>query len=523
MQHHKQVKRFVAPTMTRALDLVREEMGPEAVILSSQRVAEGVEIITSLEPDLPTRGIDVRREFGRHFDAELDTAFSSDSAWKTQAGAERVAADYGGHAEINNASQGRPLKGEELAREIERARERMLAAKRQAKTQQEQVSAPVENRSRPRYEPQPQPVEQRYTQQRVEENYVPPKMEVEHIQSETRFQQQPQEPQYQSHQPQQQRQHFDEDEKLRNLQAELADMRMLLEQQLWRMSENSGLNSNAHSIPQQVQLPPSFSLLNQHLARLGLPEAVTQQLMQTTGRHTRVSDAWRECMAKLAKQIPVTSKNLVNNGGIYAFVGPTGVGKTTTIAKLAARYVLEHGPGKVALITTDTYRVGAYDQLRSLGRILNVPVRAVDGEHTLLTLIASLRNFPLILIDTAGFRHGDPLLQDQLAKLDSCQAIKRILVMSSNSQLQSLTASTHAYSSRQGIDACVLTKVDETASLGEAMGVILNKQIPVAYISNGQEIPKDIAPATGHSIVASAVALLRPTSESAVSVAGGSP
>ena len=282
-------------------------------------------------------------------------------------------------------------------------------------------------------------------------------------------------------------------------------MRMLLEQQLWHMSHRE----EPLSMPQQINMPVGFSVLNENMSRLGLPNGIAESLLSLSGGHSKVSVSWRNCMARLAKDIPVAQQDLVSKGGIFAFVGQTGVGKTTTIAKLAARYVLEQGPGKVALVTTDTYRVGAYDQLRSLGRILNVPVRAVDAENSLITVLAKLRQFPLILIDTAGFRHGDPLLKDQLKKLDSCPGLKRILVMACNSQQQTMKASTHAYKSNNGIDACVLTKLDEAASLGEAIGVVLERGIPVAYTTDGQEIPKDIKPARGHQMVAAAVALMK--------------
>lgn len=204
---------------------------------------------------------------------------------------------------------------------------------------------------------------------------------------------------------------------------------------------------------------------------------------------------------------------MVSGGGVFAFVGPTGVGKTTTIAKLAARFVLENGPGKVAIITTDTYRVGAHDQLRSLGRILGVPVRALDKDHSLPVLLASLKQFPLILVDTAGFRQGDALLKEQLRQLDTCPTMRRILVMACNSQLQTLKASVHAYAGMRGVDACVITKVDESLSMGEALSVLVEKSVPVAYTTDGQEIPKDIAPASGHALIAKAVALAKQAQE----------
>ncbi|SMF36580.1 flagellar biosynthesis protein FlhF [Alteromonadaceae bacterium Bs31] len=471
------VKRFVAPSMRRALDLVREELGPEAVILSSQKVPGGVEVVTSLEPDLPTRGIDVRREFGRNFDAELDRAMPSDSAWQMQAGVDQAAAQYSGRVELNEPGQ--PAKrGEQLAREIERARERMMDAKRRAKEGEQPISQLAEAPA-----PRPEPTAEHKAHK--------------------------QEERAQSYAPEQQSTHSQaaavDEARLDSLQSELADMRMLLEQQFWRMSKSE----EPVSMPQQINMPVSFSVLNEHMNRLGLPSEIAQRLLSEAGPSNKVSTSWRNCMARLAKNIPVEQQDMLGKGGIFAFVGQTGVGKTTTIAKLAARYVLDHGPGKVALVTTDTYRVGAYDQLRSLGRILNVPVRAVDSENSLITVLAKLRQFPLILIDTAGFRHGDPLLKDQLRKLDSCPGLKRILVMACNSQQQTMKASTHAYKSSSGIDACVLTKLDEAASLGEAIGVVLERGIPVAYTTDGQEIPKDIKRASGHQMVAAAVALMK--------------
>lgn len=473
------VKRFTAPTMRRALQMVREELGPEAVILSSQRTNKGVEVVTSLEPDFPTRGIDVRREFGRNFDADLDQPLSSDSAWRTQAGVEQAAMSYGARAEVNGSDRS----PEELAREIERARERMLAARRR-ESDVEKPSAKARSvaqtygGARAYREDRRDDVDQnRHSQNHNSQNHHDWDIGV----------------------------HADDDQRLEALQSELADMRLLLEQQLWRMSNNT----SQVNMPQQVSLPASYSVVEDHLARLGLCENLTNELLSSIPSQSRPSHAWRDCMSTLSRRVPVVKDDLIGKGGIFAFVGPTGVGKTTTIAKLAARFVLDNGAGKVAIVTTDTYRVGAHDQLRSLGRILGVPVRAVDKDHSLLTVLASLKQFRLILVDTAGFRQGDRLLKQQMAQLDACPAMKRVLVLAANSQLQSLKASTHAYNSRRGIDACVLTKLDESASLGEAISVVLQKSLPVAYTTDGQEIPKNISRASGRALVAKAVAMLK--------------
>lgn len=471
------VKRFTAPTMRRALQMVREELGPEAVILSSQRTGKGVEVVTSLEPDFPTRGIDVRREFGRNFDADLDRPLPSDSAWRAQAGVEQAAMTYGARAEINGSDRS----PEELAREIERARERMLAARRQERDAEKPSAG---GRS----------VAETYGgAQSYREDH--PGRENRHSQNRHA----------QNHNDWDTGVHADDDQRLEALQSELADMRLLLEQQLWRMSNNASQTN----MPQQVSLPAGYSLVEDHLARLGLCENLANELLSSIPSQSRPSHAWRDCMSTLSRRVPVVKDDLIGKGGIFAFVGPTGVGKTTTIAKLAARFVLENGAGKVAIVTTDTYRVGAHDQLRSLGRILGVPVRAVDKDHSLLTVLASLKQFRLILVDTAGFRQGDRLLKQQMAQLDACPAMKRVLVLAANSQLQSLKASTHAYTSRRGIDACVLTKLDESASLGEAISVVLQKSLPVAYTTDGQDIPKNISRASGHALVARAVAMLK--------------
>lgn len=548
--NNKQMKRFVASSMRRALDLVRDELGPDAVILSSKKVPEGVEVITAVETEMPTPAMTARQEFGGHFDTELDTAMSSDMAWQMQAGVEQAAAHYEGRLEMNQPGSAPLRKGEQLAMEIERARERMLAAKREANERQSafdryheprtgaerkpsKSSAGVQATVFAEQEQQFAPGSRRARQADLKQNYH------------TGFDTQPdqrgfahQTPQH-SAQPRsreampsdfQQQAHYripemdslaqsggaikndQENQRLEQLQSELADMRMILEQQLWRM----GQQQQPASAPSQINMPVGFNVLHDHMARLGIPEDLAQRLLSEAGTHDKVSKTWRQCMARLAHDIPVQTQDMVEQGGIFAFVGQTGVGKTTTIAKLAARYVLKHGAGKVALVTTDTYRVGAYDQLRSLGRILNVPVRAVDGENSLITVLAKLKQFPLILIDTAGFRHGDPLLKDQLRKLDSYPAIQKVLVMACNSQLQTMKASTHAYNSARPVEACVLTKLDEAASLGEAISVVLERQIPVAYTTDGQEIPKDITQASGHKLIAAAVAMLKQPSDSGV-------
>lgn len=477
------VKRFVAPDMRRALDLVRQEMGPDAIILSSQRTPDGIEIITSTELDYQTRGVQERQDFGRQFDEEVDVPFESDQAWKAQAGIADAARKYVRQTPINNN------RAEQLAQEIEDARERMLAAKRHEKTKisEPQGFTPSANRA--------EQLQRRMAEQATSQPARP-------AASVDRQMAGLQEQVHRLSAEQSRQTNAEDDERLVELRGEIADMRMLLEQQMWRMREGEGAASSGQPTS------ASAELLQTHLSALGLPNKLVKQLALSAKPGKRLNTAWRESLAVLAKQIPTDQADRVSAGGVFAFIGPTGVGKTTTIAKLAARYVLEHGLGKVALITTDTYRVGAHDQLRSLGRILNVPVRVVDQERSLPSVVASLKAFPLVLIDTAGFRQGDPLLKEQEAQLDACAGIERILVLACNSQMQTLKASAHAYSGG-AVSGCVLTKLDETASLGEALSVIIEQRLPVLYSTHGQAIPNDIAVASAASLVSKAVALMK--------------
>ena len=510
------VKRFVAPDMRRALDLVRQEMGPNAIILSSQRTREGVEIITSTDLDVVARGGEERKDFGSRFDDELDQPLASDAAWQAHEGLAEAVRTHSTPTPPKNDSKRR----EQLALEIEAARERMLAAKRgelpkpassaasvippvtdtvhwqesaHGKTSRSRLAAESVNHRRPAA-----PAVQKEDDQRqsVDRQMAGLQEQIKHLTEE-----------------QARRDKEQEDRRLAALQNELADMRMLMEQQMWRMQEQG------HPITAPMTSPVQDAL-QAHLATLGLPAGLVKKLALAAKPGKRIAAAWRDALALLTKQIATDTSDRVQKGGVFAFVGPTGVGKTTTIAKLAARYVLEHGLGKVALVTTDTYRVGAHDQLRSLGRILNVPVRVVDQERGLPTVIASLKNYPLILIDTAGFRQGDPLLKEQEALLDSCSGLERILVLACNNQLQTLKASVHAHSGGK-LRGCVLTKMDEAGSLGEALGVVIQQKLPVLYCTDGQAIPNDLAVASAAALVAKAVGVMKAQKESLAAGSAG--
>jgi flagellar biosynthesis protein FlhF len=485
-----QVKRFIAADMRRALEMVRQDLGPDAIILSSNRVPEGVELLTTLGSDSELAQLQ-NQPFGRLNSASAapllsDGQFAGGLVKALQPDARTpVLTKLPNHPNAGKS-------GRELAEEIERARQKMSMTKKAEESAKELMVGKNTkvNAGIPRGD-----FAKTFSQ--VETATVKSSGKTSFVSAADKY-------------PLVEDKSLDFSEnnstQIAELQADIADMRFLLEQQLDRLTGVSIQKSDS----------PVINSIMRRLERVGLPSDVVSKISEKVRKHKTVNEAWPDALANLAHQLPIQGRDIVDQGGVFAFVGPTGAGKTTTIGKLAARYVLQHGADKVALITTDTYRIAAHDQLRSLARILRVPVRVVNESQSLEGLLKSLRHCTLILIDTAGFRHGDPQLKMQLESLAMLRQIKTYLVMSSNSQSQMLKASVHAYGVAN-LQGCVLTKLDETASLGEAMGVIMQSGLPVAYTTDGQDIPKHIEVAKAHQLVAKAVSLLKSNSVSILS------
>ena len=200
--------------------------------------------------------------------------------------------------------------------------------------------------------------------------------------------------------------------------------------------------------------------------------------------------AWVKGAADRSLHTVGSEGDIVDQGGVYALVGPTGVGKTTTTAKLAARCVLRHGPSKVALVTTDGYRIGAHEQLRIYGRILGVSVYLVKDALELRQTLSELQHKHMVLIDTMGMSQKDKLVPELTDMLSGCD-VKRLLLLSSTSRGDTLDDVVRAYSG-DNLAGCILTKIDEAASLAAALDVIMRNGLPLHYVSNGQRVPEDI-------------------------------
>lgn len=188
----------------------------------------------------------------------------------------------------------------------------------------------------------------------------------------------------------------------------------------------------------------------------------------------------------------VVDVDLVEGSGTYALVGPTGVGKTTTVAKIGARCAMRHGAQQVAFVTTDSYRVGAEDQLRVYAKLLGTPVFAARDGAELDVTLEDIKRRRLVLVDTIGMGQRDQRLADQLRLLSTAgQGVRRILVIAANTQISALEDVIRRYG-EGGLDGCILTKIDEAVRLGEVLDVVVRHRLPVHYLSNGQRVPEDL-------------------------------
>ena len=197
-------------------------------------------------------------------------------------------------------------------------------------------------------------------------------------------------------------------------------------------------------------------------------------------------------MALLCRHLPMINDTTSVTGGITAIVGPTGAGKTTTIAKLAARWCMLHGSQDLALVSTDGYRIGAREQLNTYARILGVPMHAANTGKELARVLERLKSKKLILIDTAGMGPRDVRLTEQLAalKLGAAQA-KVLLALPAQGEGHALDEIVRAFARINPV-GCIITKVDEAASLGAVISAALRHRLKIAYVCNGQKVPEDL-------------------------------
>ncbi len=458
------IKRFVAPDMRQAMRLVREDQGPDAVILSTRRLDEGIEIIAAVDYDEA-----LVREAARH-GAPLPAAEEHPRVTTSEAAAAALtalpprpaAARPIGHAD-GIPAVATPISAPPAPATVPRTSAAALARKPRvaaAAAADAPVRAPAG--TAPANEPA-KPVE--------DELPMHPLM-ARAAQDTVR------------------------------MRAELGSLREMLEQQLSSLAWND-----------LERRQPLRARVLRELTRLGIEPDVARQLADDLPDHMSAEQARYLPLGMLSRCIAVSDHGRIDRGGVTALVGPTGVGKTTTIAKLAARAVMRHSAAEVALISTDHYRIGAAAQLEHYGRLLGVRVYPAYDAQSLRQVLELLRGCHTVLIDTAGVAGNDPRLAEQLATLadfsgQTASELHACLVLAANAQPQSLEEAVRAYRPLKP-QACILTKLDEAPSLGGALSVLIRHRLALDYTTDGQRVPEDIAHADARVLVCRAAKVLK--------------
>jgi len=285
---------------------------------------------------------------------------------------------------------------------------------------------------------------------------------------------------------------------------------LLMEMSKELKSLRSAMDSKLSSVSWAAmsQTNPARADLLQRLAGMSISRKLSVKIANRFANHTDPELVFSQAQELLAKVLPVAEDDLLQNGGIVALVGPTGVGKTTTIAKLAAKFILKHGARQVALITTDNYRIGAHEQLNTYGRILDVPVRVASSAAELRNLITGFSDKRLILIDTAGMSQREMKLVEQINTLQqSGIAIKSYLVMSAATEYKAMNEIIKAFQVFEP-QASILTKLDEAATIGSAVSSIIENNLPLSFIADGQQVPEDMHSPCARTLISQCVAEL---------------
>ncbi|GAA0900712.1 flagellar biosynthesis protein FlhF [Rothia nasimurium] len=416
------IKRFVAPDMRQAMRQVRDEQGPDAVILSTRRMDDGIEIIAALDYDEA-----LVREAGFAFDNVEEKAARQAQA-PSPIRAIREDRDSERSARLDQARAA-------TAAVVERAVKNPNSAAPQRQSSAALAASVADV---------------------VRAATVNPQNDIA----------------------------------VTGMRAEINHLREMLEVQLSALAWN-----------QMDRQQPLHARVLREMTRLGIDGDVARALCAELPADMTVEQARYLPLGLLSRNVRTTGRNFDTvGGGVTALVGTTGVGKTTTIAKLAARAVMRHGASRVALISTDQYRIGAGAQLEHYARLLGVRVFNANDATSLRNALLQLRGKHTVLVDTAGLAGNDPRLQQQFDTLRAMADVRTCLVLAANAQSQAIDDAIRAYAPL-GPQSAILTKLDEAPLVGGVLSAVIRHGLPLDYTTDGQRVPEDIASADARKLV----------------------
>lgn len=462
------IKRFFAKDMRTALKEVKEELGVDAVIMSNKKLANGVEIVAAVD-----------------YDKAAPKAQPQNTAPQTQSRQAEPTHNFVKPEPQRAKAQPQAKVADSLQALLERQAPRPRSPELASMFNQSgidtntQYQQPEEHQTPQYREPQARPQQRPQTQAHSLgfDDDLDSGLETGFDDLDSPIANNQQASQAPSD--------------MSTMREEMNAIRQLLEHQV------SGLMQQ-----DMARRDPTRACMIDRLVGMGIEHDVAEQMACFIPDDVSRQQAWKALLQMVENQMHTTNNEILRQGGVFALVGPTGVGKTTTVAKLAALGAQKYGADKVALITTDTYRIGAYEQLATYGRIIGCGVKQVKDANELAEVLYHLRNKRLVLIDTAGMSQRDLRLTEQLNTLMRNQRvdIRSYLVLSATAQVNVLQETVRHFKKVQ-LSGCIFTKLDESLSLGEIISIAIQNRLPIGYLTNGQRVPEDIRVANAEKLV----------------------
>lgn len=519
--HSMKIKRFVAADMRSAMNLVRKEHGPDAVILSNRRIEEGIEIVAAANYDesavqraLEASRRDVAPPPAPKPRTAADAVIAAVTRRRSAAPApEPVAATTSAVAALARAAVGATGRTLDSADEIVPTRGSTGFAATLARaavnepTLPEQIFAPFAeaivapapavsapaNRARFQIDPPHD----------MHHESVPPAVQPPPLPGAAVAEPQPaiaaSEPAAVEAAGEASPAPMlapaptltvvaQDDAEIRQLRQEVAGMRQVIEREMNRFTDERLRGSPVRAT--------ALDLMDEYGFDAGLARDVAMQIPLETEAHRG-----RGLMLGLiSRKLPIAPVDPLEEGGVIALVGPTGAGKTTTIAKLASRFAEKHAPRDVALVTTDTTRIGAREQLYGYGRQLGIAVHEANSGTDLDQLLERLKDYKLVLIDTAGLGPRDRALAAQLQWLRAARQVRTLLVLPANTSFGDMDEVVRRFGAAN-LQGLVLSKLDETGRFGNALSVAVDHALPITWVTDGQDVPEDLHRASAANLV----------------------